>query len=202
MKLLLSNWGGFTELHMLNKGSVINWSTSALTDPLPSKTNSDLALKSQTALIFTTMIFSHAIFNPHALLDSQEILDSHTPFKNIKHRANEIAKSFSELQNNIKPDLPRSSPYVSHLNPFRAMTNSKTGLPYNLDDYYILALMLINEALRLKGEEAIAPAIEAMQVCSIADLHLHWNDFEQGSKKNAQMRGIAKADLLSNTLNF
>ena len=35
--------------------------------------------------------------------------------------------------------------------------------------------MLINEALRLKGEKSIAPAIEATKVCSIADLH-YWRD--------------------------
>jgi len=171
MKLLLSNWGGFTELHILNTGSVINWSSvSAVIDPLPSKTNSDLALKSQTMEILLSMIVSHRLFD-------------NSPLKNIKSKADEISKFFSELPNNIESDSSNLDPYVSHLNPFANMTNSKTGLPYGRDDYYILALMLINEALRLKGETSIAPAIEATKVCSIADLHWWRDGFKQESIK-------------------
>jgi len=192
MKLLLSNWGGFTELHMLNRGSSTNWSISEITNQLPTKTNSDLALKYETMDILLSIIVDHGLFEPSEILNSHETLtlqekyqNMNRPLENIKSRADEIAKSFSKPPNNIESDRPSRGPYVSHLNAFEHMTNSKTGKPYVLDDCYILALMLINEAMRLKGEKAIAPTIEAMNAHSAADLRLYRDGFKHESTEKA-----------------
>ena len=85
---------------------------------------------------------------------SHAVFDMNSPFKNIKYRADEISKSLSEYPNNNEPDNSGLDPYVSHLSIFMYMTNSKTGLPYGREDYYILALMLIIEAQRQRINSA------------------------------------------------
>ena len=54
--------------------------------------------------------------------------------------------------------------YVSHRTRMDDMSDPLTGVRFGLDYYYVLALMLIHEAVRLKGEKSRIAAVEAVDV--------------------------------------
>ena len=189
----LSHWIGFTEFD-LSCGSThheygVDNVTSHSLSSLPEKTQSDLILKKHAYDIFLSI---EGLGNVFDVLQTGE---------EIKSCAEDLFKSFCDYPKNARYEDDRlNDKYVSPIDIFMNMNNSRTGIPLGLEDMYVLAFMLIHEAIRLNDEKSKVAAIEAIETYGVARLRFHaFSIKDQASKqrtKSASNARHAKNDIV------
>ena len=192
-QLFLSDWKGFTEFDLSSVGVElepgVDGSTYLSIEALPDKTEQERILKHHTHDIFLSIRNFSSVF---AVLQTCE---------DIKLRADDIANSFFAYPHNARHENKREEinpqEYISPVNLLLRMNNIRTSSPFGLENFYVLALMLINEALRLKGESSTIAAIEAIEVHGIAKLRFHrYSIREQRLRKAISARNKKSRDII------
>lgn len=186
-KMILAGWEGFTkfDISSVSEDWVNNSVTYLSVEELPVETQWNLMLKKQ---IHETLNIIDILRGC-----SKELfgVDMFTLKKETEEMSNVIAKAFTDYPDNSfienyfanlsLEDLSNAdidynnsyyefekkiltSVYVSHLTRMDDMSDPLTGARFGLDYYCVLALMLIHEAVRLKGEKSRIAAVEATDV--------------------------------------
>lgn len=162
--MFLSKWQGFTEFIIPRKGITGNLDDYSI-DTLPSKTNIEIVLRN-ILINFLSSIIEYSL----------------NTSKKIELRATDLALSFSSYPDNIVDkswdDSKSHNAYVSHIDVFLNMYNSRTRKLFDFADFYVLVLMLIHEAMRLEGEDSTIAAIEATETKEILK-HIHQERFNK-----------------------
>lgn len=185
--MILAGWEGFTkfDISSVSEDWVKNSVTGLSVEELPGETQWDLMLKKQIHetlnIIYMLRCCSKKLFG----------VDMFTLKKEAEKMANTIAKAFVDYPDNSilenyfenfsleglsQADIDYyndyyefekkllTNDYVSHRTRMDDMADPLTGVKFGLDYYHVLALMLIHEAVRLKGEESRIAAVEATDV--------------------------------------
>jgi len=156
--MFLSDWQGFTEFDFPKEMSLCDLFQDYSISTLPDKTQLEYSLKTYTIHILDLIM---ELSTEQGNMNSMEDMDA---------KAREIAESFAIYPQNIRNESSSSSvllEYLNHPSALLDMVSVRDGRIFLIEDMPVLGLMLINEAMRLEGDDSTIAAMEAVEAIEI-----------------------------------